>query len=199
MVISALSRAGIVSNVPNDHPQYSLSNAPSAVVYHIVCNLHIMRDPHILSIIHGHPPSDLLPGWPTDPPPAGMLILLVDESPQVRQWAKGQVSKCKIVPIPREKFVGGFAVAIDTISHAVSAYTRIHGFCKPAAVTATLDNTVSAACSTFSYVSDPVDLWSGFCAFLRLIPPELLTSSSHHNVDLRRLVTGHLHDTGPRQ
>jgi senataxin len=200
MVISALSRAGITSTI-SDKPQLSLSNAPSPIVYHMVCNLQILRDPRILSILHARPPSDLLPGWPTDPPPAGMLILLMDKHAQVRQWAKNQISKCKAVPIPKEKFVGPYTVAIDIIAQAVSA-TQINGLSNLTAPVVTFNDTINAIGSSFnafSYATDPADLWSGFCAFLRLIPPELLTSSTHLNIDLRRVVTGHLHDTGPRQ
>lgn len=194
MVISALSLAGFPSNLPNNDPQLTLSDAPSAVVYHMVCNLEIMQDSRILSLIRDYPPSDLLPGWPIDPPPVGMLMLLVDENPKVRQWAKNQISRCKIVPIPKEKFVGPYQVAMDAIACAVSAGTQI--------VSVDSTNTVIAGGGTFhsfSYATDPTDLWSGFCALLRLIPPELLNSSTLRNVDLRRLVTGHLHDTGPRQ
>lgn len=201
MVVSALSRAGISSDVSNNHSRSTLSNAPSAVVYHMVCNLQILRDPRMLSIIHAHPPSDLLLGWPTDPPPAGLLILLVDENSQVRRWAKTQISKCKITPIPLEKFVGAYTIVIDAVAHAVSAGTHGNASSNPATVVS-IDNTAietSGLFGTFSYVTDPGDLWSGFCALLRLIPPELLTSSPHHNVDLRHLVTGHLHDIGPRQ
>jgi senataxin len=131
-----------------------------------------------------------------------MLILLVDENPQVRQWAKNQISKCKIVPIPKQKFVGAYAVTVDLIAHAVSAGTQIIGLSNPAIPAIYPNNSAiatSGAFSTFSYATDPANLWSGFCAFLRLVPPELLTSGTSHNVDLRRLVTGHLHDTGPRQ
>jgi senataxin len=201
MVMSALSRAGISSDASSDPPQIPLSNAPSAVVYHMVSNLQILRDSRILSIIRAHAPSDLLPSWPTDPPPAGMLILLVDENPLVRQWAKNQISKCKVVPIPKEKFVGVYTVAMDAVAHAVSAGTQSIGLSNSTTSTVTLKNAAIPASSSFStsYAKDPADLWSGFCAFVRLIPPELLTSGTHHNVDLRRLVTGHLHDTGPRQ
>ena len=201
MVISALSRVGITSNVSNNPLQLSLSNAPSPIVYRMVCNLQILRDPRILSIIRACPPSDLLPGWPTDPPPAGMLILLVDHHVRVRQWAKNQISKCKMVPVPKEKFVGPYAIAIDVIAHAVSAGTRTNALSNSATAAVTFNNSVNTTglFNAFSYATDPVDLWSGFCAFLRLIPPELLTSSTHLNIDLRRLVTGHLHDNGPRQ
>jgi senataxin len=199
MVVSALSRAGISSGLSNNHSQPTLSNAPSAVVYHMTCNLQILRDPRMLSIIHAYPPSDLLLGWPTDPPPAGLLILLVDENSQVRRWAKIQLSKCKIAPIPMEKFVGAYTVAIDAVAHAVSAGTRGNASSNPVVSVNNTATEASGLFGTFSYVTDPGDLWSGFCALLRLIPPELLTSSSHHNVDLRRLITGHLHDIGPRQ
>jgi senataxin len=199
MVISALSHAGFSPNISDNDPQLTLSNAPSAVVYHMVCNLQILQDSRILSIIRAHSPSDLLPGWPVDPPPAGMLILLVDENPRVRQWAKNQASKCKIVPIPKEKFVGPYAVALEAIAHAVSAGTDLSSSATLAVPTNNTAIATSNAFRIFSYTTDPADLWSGFCAFLRLIPPKLLTSSTNHNVDLRRLVTGHLHDTGPRQ
>jgi senataxin len=202
LVINALSRAGLTSGTANHNSHVTLSNVPPAVVYHMVCNLDILQDTRILSIIHAYPPSDSLPGWPSDPPPAGILILTVDENAEVRQWAKNQISKCKIVPIPKEKLVGAYSIAMDAVAHAVSSRTQVSNSHISATMADGLGRTLATkagALGSFSYATDPVDLWSGFSAFLRLVPPELLTSSSHHNTDLRRLVTGHLHDTGPRQ
>lgn len=201
MVINTLSRAGIMSGAANPNSLCTLSNVPPAVVYHMVCNLDILQDARIISIIHVYPPSDSLPGWPTDPPPPGILILTVDENAEVRRWAKSQLSRCKTVPIPKEKFVGAYSIAMDAIAHAASSRTQIDSPHNSAIIVDMLRSTTIMASSSFGsfpYATNPVDLWSGFYAFLRLVPSELLTSSPHHNVDLRRLVTGHLHDTGLR-
>lgn len=197
MVLATLSRAGISPSMQASEPQITLSSAPPAIVYNMVCNLQILRDPRILSIIRGCSPPDPLPGWPADPPPAGILILMLDEVGEVRHWAKSQALKCKIVPMSRATFTGAYITAMDVIAHAVSAGTR-STISLNSAPPVTL-NEADGVFNTFSFASDPVDLWSGFCAFLRLVPPEMLTSSADHNSDLRRVVTGHLHDTGPRQ
>lgn len=200
MVINALSHAGITSGIANNNPQPALSNVPPAVVYHMVSNLDILQDTRILSIIHTYPLSDSLPGWPTDPPPPGILILTMDEKAEVQQWAKSIISNCRVVPIPKEKFVGAYSIAMDAVAHAISTGTQTRN--NSAMVTSSLNSTIIMAPGifrNFPYSRDSANLWSGFCAFLRLVPPEMLTSNAHHNVDLRRLVTGHLHDTGPRQ
>lgn len=200
MIIDALSRAGKTLDTASHDSQFSFSNVPPAVIYHMVSNLDILEDHRILSIIRACPPSDSLPGWPTDPPPPGILILTMDEKVGVQQWAKNIISKCKIVPIPKEKFVGAYSITMDVVAHAVSIGAQVKN--NSATIAGPTNNTTIVApgtFSSFSYSTDPVNLWSGFCSFLRLVPSELLTSSVHRNVDLRRLVTGHLHDTGPRQ
>jgi senataxin len=50
----------------------------------------------------------------------------------------------------------------------------------------------------FSFARDISCLWSGFSVVLRHMPVDTLASDARQHVDFRRIVTGHLHDTGPR-
>lgn len=195
-VIEALGRAGLSSDVAQSDPKLSLSRVPSAVLYRIVCNLRIMQDEKIMSILHEYAPPDRLTGWPTDPPPAGILVLLMDKDAELRRWTKNQIDLCKVVPIPKDQFFGGYTAVIDAVAHAVST-----DITKSGEITARSGfSLVKSDHSTGShFATDPVNLWAGFCDFIRLIPPDWLVASGQRSIDLRRLVIGHMHDVGPRQ
>ena len=196
-VLEALANSGISLHHPDSSRQRTLSDAPSAVVYNMVANLTILKDPRILSFIRSLGPSQPLPGWPTDPLPAGLLILMLDEASNVRRWARNQASRCTIVPIPREKFVGSYQTAVEAVAYALSSSNPSSALSSPA-FPPPPDSYLASSTSPFSFASDPANLWSGFCAVLRLVPPESLSSSTHQRADLRRIVTSHLHDTGAR-
>jgi senataxin len=196
-VLEVLANAGISLHNPDSSRPRTLSDAPSAVVYNMVANLTILKDPRILSFIRSLVPSQPLPGWPTDPLPAGLLILMLDEVSSVRRWARNQAARCTIVPIPKEKFVGSYRTAVQIVVYALSLSDHGNTSASPPFPLAS-DSHSARSSSPFSFAIDIADLWSGFCAVLRLIPPESLSSNTHQYADLRRIVANHLNDTGPR-
>lgn len=150
---------------------------PPAVVYRMVSTWAVFKHPRIQSLIHTYPPAEPISGWPTDIVPSGILVLLIHDNPGVRKWAIAQASKCDIVPIPNEQFVETYIKAIESIGRASTAIVED---------------------STFSFASSESDLWHGLVYILRYTPAEAMKSNSQQNVDLRRIVLGHVHDIGPR-
>jgi len=165
----------------------TLSDIHPAVVYRMVCNWTIFSDPRILSAIHAYSLTKPLPGWPSDPLPPGMFVLLISDSLSVRQWAANQASKCTTVPMSNDLFVGSYLQAIEVMVHALALLGPTP-----------LTDPESGAPFPFSFARDPSHLWSGFSAALRHIPLHALASDTRLHVDFRRIITGHLHDTGPR-
>lgn len=49
------------------------------------------------------------------------------------------------------------------------------------------------------FVADIPSQWSSLTTLLRFIPVELFRSSKSFDLDVRRIVIGHLHDIGERQ
>jgi len=95
MVIQDLINAKIL-----DQPSSkTLSDVHPAVVYRMVCNWTIFSDPRILSAIHASFLTKPIPGWPGDPLPPGIFVLLLSDNSSVRKWAGNQALKCTIVPM----------------------------------------------------------------------------------------------------
>jgi senataxin len=171
-----------------DQPSSSsrtLSDVPSAVVYRMVSNWTVFKDPRIQSIIHALPPVKPLLGWPTDPMPPGIFILLMHDNPKIREWAYSQTLKCDVVPMPNDQFVGSYIKAIEGIGRALTS-------------TSTTQRPLVED-SALSFASDLNELWHGLFYVLRHTPIEAVKSNAQQNVDLRRIVIGHVHDTGPRK
>ncbi|KAJ6508793.1 SEN1 N terminal-domain-containing protein [Mycena sanguinolenta] len=145
----------------------TLASASPGIAYRIVSNLTILQDPRILSIIHSEPLT-APHNWPSDPVPPGLLVLLLDEGSGVREWAEKQVSRSKVKPIAKDKFLPSHVTALDAVLKA-------------------LDQSETP----FSFAKDPRVLWSGFRTVLNLVPVEDLRTGA-----IYRAVKGHLHDTG---
>ncbi|KAG2359476.1 SEN1 N terminal-domain-containing protein [Suillus spraguei] len=177
VVIEALVRLGIdlsSSKLASRTPQ----EVPQPVLYHIVSNMRVFRDPRVLSFIRGCPP---ISAWPLDSPPPGLFVLVMDESPAVRQWAKAQIIKSTQVPMLEHQFVTGHELALQAVIDALMLSRDGEG------------TTDSAIPQSFS--SDASELWAGFSQILRHLPTEILAKSSK-GFGYRRIVTGHLHDIG---
>ncbi|KAG1818441.1 SEN1 N terminal-domain-containing protein [Suillus subaureus] len=178
VVVEALVRFGIdlsSSRLASRTPQ----EVPQPLLYHMVSNMRVFRDPRVLSLIRSCPPIST---WPLDPPPPGLFVLVMDESPAVRQWAKAQIIKSTQVPMIEHQFVAGHELALQDVISALTLSREGE---------ATM--TDSAILPSFS--SDPSELWAGFSQILRHLPIEILTKSSK-GIGYRRMVTGHLHDVG---
>ena len=182
MVIQDLADAKVL-DLSSTSGHASLSDVHPAVIYRMVCNWTIFSDPRVLAVIHASSLTKPLSGWPTDPLPAGMLILLMNDNLNVRQWAVSQASKCLAVPISDHLFVGSYFQAVEAITHGLTATESGLALREP---------------HPFSFTPDLSSFWSAFSVALRHIPVAALASGTGRHADLRRIVTGHLHDTGPR-
>jgi senataxin len=192
MVVEALSRAGVSAESGHPGQDNPLANVPPPVVYHMLTNLSVLQDPRVISLLRCHPLPDSFLGWPTDPPPPGLLLLMIDENSNLRSWAQSTALKCKVVPMARERFTAPFINVMEAIVNAVTGFYGESGYpdTRPSA------NPNTLTIHPYSFTTDRVQLWAGFLSILRLIPVELLASSNATKIDLRRIVTGHLHSVG---
>jgi len=192
LVKDALAHAGINDIQTN---AAALHNVPPAILYHVLSNLRILRDPTILGLIRSRPS---LSTWPKDVPPPGLLVLLFDESQEVRQWARSLISLCTEVPIAEEHFVSGHELAMQTVFYLLTN-TRREALTANRSMPAVLAvEKTSELLQAMSFVSDPRELWIGYTQVLRLAPNQVLLKS-FSGVDCRRIVVEHLHDVGPRK
>jgi senataxin len=109
----------------------------------------------------------------------------MDESPDVRQWAKAQIIKSTQVPMLESQFVGGHELALQAVISALTLPREGKA-------------TVTDSTSPYSFSSDSTELWSGFSQILRHVPTEVLAKSSE-GMGCKRIVMGHLHDIGRRE
>lgn len=182
-VVEALMRSGIDLSSPRLAGRTPQA-VPQPVLYHMVSNMRVFRDPRVLSLIRACPP---ISDWPLDSPPPGLFVLVMDESPDVRQWAKAQMIKSNQVPMLEHQFVTGHELALQAV---ISALTLS---CEGKATL-----TESALPYSYSFSSDSTELWHGFSQILRHVPTEAL-AKSFDGMDCRRIVIGHLHDVGRRE
>ncbi|KDQ62427.1 hypothetical protein JAAARDRAFT_121642 [Jaapia argillacea MUCL 33604] len=196
LVTECLSKAGITPDMSPSDPG-TLASAPNATFYHILSNLTILQNPLILALVRSRLPTSPFPEWPPDPPPVGLFFLLMDEKPETRRWARSQIAKATVVPIPREKYVGAYERALEPILAAVASLpssSRPGALAGPEAPSAT----PAATTLSFPFAKDSASLWSGFAVVVRMTPHELLRPNKLSHVDLRQVIIGHLHDTGPQ-
>lgn len=170
--------------------QMTLAKLPSATVYRMVSNWTIFCDSRIQSILHIYAPSNCSTGWPIDPLPPGMFVLLVVANPLLRTWASSHASSSPL--ITPDKFRDSHINALGVLAHAIHASRS--GPDESSLATPTPQNSLNTQL-TFAGSSD---LWSGFYSALRLIPPEFLISTSRQRINIGHIVTSHLHDQGPR-
>lgn len=192
-VLQDLSHAGLIEG-----PLFSVSkgktlaHAPAAVVFRMVSNWTIFNDPRVRSVIYQAPPAlQHVFEWPKDALPPGMLVLMMDERIDVRNWAKSQASRA-ISPMLDNKFLKSHIRSLEAITEAM----------------AMLDHKASSLpYSEFSslshdkeilFTSDLCVLWAAFYTVLKFTPVNWLKQRPQQHLDLRHIVTGHLHDTGPR-
>lgn len=197
LVLKALTHAGLFSDTVNNTTT-TLSSAPSAAVYHIVSNLHILKDPRITRLFHTRLNPDFIFDWPSDPPPPGLFLLALDENEGVRRWARTQAFRCKTVPISKHKFVGQYLCVTSAITHVVSKRPQVDGTMLYSTTPVPDDD--ACAFANFTFTSDLTELWSALFSFIRLVPTEKLAySSADRNINIGQAVIRHLHDTGPRR
>ncbi|KAG1742367.1 SEN1 N terminal-domain-containing protein [Suillus paluster] len=178
VVVEALVRSGIDlsdSRLAARTPQ----EVPQPVLYHMVSNMRVFRDPRVFSLIRACPP---ISDWPLVPPPPGLFILVMDGSSDVRQWAKAQITKSTQVPMLEHQFVAGHELTLEAVISALTMSCEGQG-------------TTTDSVLPYMFSSDSSELWAGFSQILRHLPTEVLAKSSE-GMGCRRIVTGHLHDIG---
>jgi len=181
-VKDGLASAGIITD------SSALRGVPPGIIYHTVSNLRILRDPDVLALIRSRPSVS---SWPTDVPPPGLFILMFDESQAVQLWVKSFVTACSEIPMAADHFVTGHELALRTIFLLIASQHNPVELHTPS----TEEETILLG--SFSLTSDPKEIWVGFCQVLRQIPTKAMLGS-YGGADCRRIVTSHLHDTGPR-
>ncbi|KAF9454791.1 hypothetical protein P691DRAFT_804153 [Macrolepiota fuliginosa MF-IS2] len=179
-VLAELQRLGITPT--NSDPMVqTLSDVSSPLVLRIMSNWAIFSDPQIQTIIHSIPPHTVFQSWPTQTIPPGILVLLVEQTSVVRQWASSQALRYPAAPLPTDQFTDGHIRALETLIYGLTSRDS--------------SNTTSDQFSFFRFAVDMFDLWAGFSTALRFLPIEYLKSSNRCEIDIRKTVSGHLSDT----
>ncbi|EKM51498.1 uncharacterized protein PHACADRAFT_199007 [Phanerochaete carnosa HHB-10118-sp] len=160
----------------------TLLNVPPSIVLLMLSNLQILRDPRTFSLIRTLSPDRPISAWPLDSPPAGLLLLLMDEDKGVRTWAYQQVARYTTTPMPLECFIQSHVEVLVATVAAVSS--------------SNLNAEPQSWSPDFSFSRDPLILWSGYATMLRFVPPERMGANIAHKADLRKAIVTHLSDTG---
>lgn len=179
-VLEDLKKEGFTAGDSMEGTGRSLADIPIQLLFRMVTNWTIFSNSEIQTLLHDFAPAQPVSGWPSIYPPPGMLLLAVDQSEQVRQWARGQCLSADLTVMPPAKFTGSYIKAFEMMVQAIQG------------TTSNLDGSPA-----FNVSSDPVVLWSAFSKVIRLVPPTENPCKS--TFDLRRTVTSHLHNTGPRK
>ncbi|KZT73806.1 hypothetical protein DAEQUDRAFT_355275 [Daedalea quercina L-15889] len=178
-VLSGLAEVGMTADSVGVD-SHSLAVAPPAVTYHIFYNPHVIRDARISKIVRSSIPKDPITLWPADFPPPCLFYLVVDEREDVRKWALGQLGLCKAAAMSAEWFLPSYCTVIKSVTSVVSDQANDH----------------DAVGTDSSFSRDPTVLWSGYSVTLRYVPVAFLRPRKALDIDIRHVVTSHLHDTG---
>jgi SEN1 N terminal len=173
MVRTTLKNAKLIPNTSSR----TLNDVPLPIVYQIFTNLDILTNPDIFSIIHSSMPSMPTVTLPIDPLPPGILLLAFDEDEKSRIWARSHLKASNI--LTNDQLTGPYFRVLESIVGAVSVKR---------------DTDIS-----FLFSSDLSVLWSGVSHVLRILPSEYFMTAKARQLEIHRLVFGHLHDHGPRQ
>lgn len=164
-----------------------LPNALAPLFYRIASNWTIFTDPNAFSILRQLALSGYAGDWPKDYLAPGLFILLMDSNDKIRQWAQNHAARY-FTPMPNGKFTGAYINVLEVIGRAMQM---------PKDSLATHLVAQSPELAPFSFTPDLLQLSTGFRLFLRFVPIERL-KSSHQQISLWRIVSGHLHDNGPQ-
>ncbi|KAH9854663.1 SEN1 N terminal-domain-containing protein [Lenzites betulinus] len=179
--VESLAEKGFLSTGAPD-PSRTLSDAPPAATFLILTYLHMLQDSRIVSLLNVFCPRSPVKVWPVDIPSPTLLALLFNSSPELRQWAQKQSTLCEIAPIPMENFLPSHSTVLKAAVDSIAS-SRPLGDC-------------FGPDYKLSFVADIPYQWSGLTTLLRFTPVELFRSSKSFDSDIRRIVTGHLHDIG---
>lgn len=159
------------------------TDIPTPTLYRMICNFQIFQDSRIQTFLEQHPPSRSPSDWPAEPIPPAMLVLMMHENATLRDWSVKQASRCTNIPISQDDaapLLYDQALEIIMLPFISTAQARSDSI-------------------SIRLITETVTLWSSFHSVLRLLHPKQLTFFSSKGVDVRHVVTGHLHDHGPGQ
>lgn len=181
-ILGELGRLGITP-MNTSSSLHSLSDLPSPILFRLMSNWAAFADARVQKILQSFPPNTVFEDWPTSVIPPGMLVFFMEQTSTTRQWASTQASRY-ISPLSVANFTDGHIHALEAISRCLVSRDP------PSVISENMP---------FRFAVDIFDLWAGFATALRFIPVEYLKSTDKCKVDVRRLVSGHLSDTGTRE
>lgn len=164
---------------PDSTSGRTLAELPPSLVYLMLSELDYLRNSKVMGIIYSHVPDKPITGWPTEAPPAGVLMLLMERSSEVRAWATSQVALCTRRPMNSDQFLPVYG---DTLRLCTNAITS-----------------PGSGSESDLFSGELLELWNGYSVILRYVPQDWLYSSRDRPLDIRQVVIGHLSDTGPRE
>lgn len=145
----------------------------------------MLQDSRIVALLHSFCPHAPIKSWPSDIPPPVLLALLFDGTAEVRSWAQKQSTLCEVAPIPTENFLPAHAAVLKAAADSIASSRPL--------------SDSFGSDYKLSFVTDIPSRWSSLTTLLRFIPVEHFRSSKSFDLDVRRIVIGHLHDIGERQ
>lgn len=153
---------------------------PAPTVYRMICNFQVFRDSRVQSLLSENHPTRIFSDWPNEAVPPAMLVLMMHENPHLRDWAMKQVSRSTSVSITRSDaslLQYGRALEMILLPFASGPEAR-------------------SEATSIHLVTESATLWSSFHSVVRLLHPVHLTFFTSKGVDVRHVITGHLHDHG---
>jgi senataxin len=159
----------------------TLSDIPSPLVLRMMSNWAIFSDPRIQNIIRSIPPRAVFQDWPSASVPPGVLVLLVEQTSALRQWASSQMSHYPSGPTAVDNFTESHMKALEALTYGLTSRDS--------------SGPSSGPFSFLDFVQDSSEVWAGLNSALRFVPVEYLKQSSRCKVDIRKLVSRHLSET----
>lgn len=180
LVLEDLKKAGFTSDDTSALAGKTLSDVPSTLLYRMVANWKVFSDARIQTLFAHCLPTRIVSDWPMKSPPPGLLVLQMGESKALRDWARKQTLSCELSLLAPHQFTESYSQALMAMVAVVSSPTY-------------------ASSESLLLSTEPPVVWAAFGTMLRLVPVERLMPSRTQAIDLRHVVSGHLHDTGSRK
>ena len=140
-----------------------------AVLYRMVTNWHIFTDRVVMEFLQENPPTSVTDGWP-QPLGPGMLVLLISDNANLRQWAQGHVSRSQII--------------------GPNDFTRSHNMALRLVLWTLKGSQGEAPVQVLPPMATKSQLWSGVYDILRLVPPDWFQTDI--GLEMKRVILSRL-------